>query len=85
VDMLFLSETKIDETFTDTQFRVNDLHFWRSDRAEHGGDLVAYARSDLVCDRKVNFKFQSVESICIELSINSRKCLILVFLYIFIA
>jgi hypothetical protein len=32
VDMLFLAETKIDETFTDTQFKVNDFHFWRADR-----------------------------------------------------
>jgi hypothetical protein len=30
VDMLFLAETKIDETFTDTQFKVNDFHFWRA-------------------------------------------------------
>jgi hypothetical protein len=28
--MLFLAETKIDETFTDTQFKVNDFHFWRA-------------------------------------------------------
>ena len=27
VDMLFLSETKIDDSFTDTQFQVNNYHF----------------------------------------------------------
>lgn len=67
VVMLFLAETKnIVVTFTDTQFRVNDFHYWRSDRTLHGGGLVAYARSDLACDGKVN-----VESICIELSITN--------------
>jgi len=34
-----------------------------------------YARSDLACDKKVNFEFQNVESICIELSIDKRKWL----------
>jgi hypothetical protein len=42
-------------TFTDTQFKVNDFHFWRADRNQYGGGLVAYARSDLACDRKMNF------------------------------
>ena len=50
--MLFLAETKIDETFTDTQFKVNDFHFWRAERNQNGGGLVVYARSDLACDKK---------------------------------
>jgi hypothetical protein len=74
--MLFLAETKIDETFTDTQFKVNDFHFWRADRNQYGGGLVAYARSDLACDRKMNLEYQTIESICIEININNRKWLI---------
>jgi hypothetical protein len=58
--MLFLAETKIDETFTDTQFKVKDFHFWRADRNQYGGDLVAYARSDLACDRKMNLEYQTI-------------------------
>jgi hypothetical protein len=42
VDMLFLSETKIDDSFTDTQFQVNNYHFWRANRTAHGGDIAAY-------------------------------------------
>jgi hypothetical protein len=74
--MLFLAETKIDETFTDTQFKVKDFHFWRADRNQYGGDLVAYARSDLACDRKMNLEYQTIESICIEINIKNRKWLI---------
>ena len=36
VDMLFLSETKIDNSHTDTQFQVNNYHFWRADCTAHG-------------------------------------------------
>ena len=70
--MLFLAETKTDETFIDTQFKVNDFHFWRADRNQYGGGLVAYARSDLACDRKMNLEYQTIESICIEININNR-------------
>ena len=61
---------------SDTQFKVKDFHFWRADRNQCGGDLVAYARSDLACDRKMNLEYQTIESICIEITINNRKWLI---------
>ncbi|CAG2251654.1 unnamed protein product [Mytilus edulis] len=76
VEMLFIAETKIDSSFPDAQFRVNDYHLWRADRNQNGGGLVAYARSDLVCDRKCNLEFNSVESICVDLFVNNRKWLI---------
>ena len=68
---MFLAETKIDETFTDTQFKVNDFHFWRADRNQYGGGLVAYARSYLACGGNMNLEYQTIESICIEMNINN--------------
>jgi hypothetical protein len=59
-----------------TQFRVNDFHLWQADSTLYGGGLVAYARPDLACDRKLNFEFQNVESISNELSIDNKKWLI---------
>jgi hypothetical protein len=52
------------------------FHFWRADRNQYGGGLVAYARSDLACDRNMNLEYQTIESICIEININNRKWLI---------
>ena len=65
VDMLFLSETKIDDSFTDTQFQKNNYHFWRADRTAHGGGIDAYVRSDLPCDRKRKLEFNR-NICCIE-------------------
>jgi hypothetical protein len=65
VDMLFLSETKIDDSFTDTQFQVNNYHFGRADRTAHGGGIAAYVRSDLPCDRKRTYVTE-----CIPQAIN---------------
>ncbi|XP_056004379.1 uncharacterized protein LOC125659658 isoform X2 [Ostrea edulis] len=47
VDILFLSETKLDETFVDAQFQVDNYILWRRDRNAHGRGIVAYLRSDL--------------------------------------
>ena len=74
--MLFLSETKIDDSFTDTQFQKNNYHFWRADRTAHGGGIDAYVRSDLPCDRKRKLEFNIVESINIEILIADKKWLI---------
>jgi hypothetical protein len=70
--MLFLSETKIGDSFTDTQFQVNNYHFWRADRTAHGGGIAAYVRSDLPCDRKKKLEFNIVESINIEILIDKK-------------
>jgi hypothetical protein len=76
VDVLFLAETKIDGTFCDAQFTVDNYHFWRKNRTTHGG-LAVYVRSDLPCDRKNKVEFQCIESISVEIKIGSDKWLII--------
>jgi hypothetical protein len=63
-------------SFTDTQFQVNNYHFWRADRTAHGGGIAAYVRSELPCDRKRKLEFNIVESINIEILIADKKWLI---------
>ena len=76
VDILFLAETKIDESFTDAQFAVDGFHFWRKDRSAYGGGLAVYVRADLSCDRKCNLDFKIIESLAIEIRIDTIKWLI---------
>ena len=76
IDMLFLTETKIDDQFPDPQFQVNNYHFWRADRIAYGGEIAAYVRSDLPCDRKKILEFKNIESICIEILVGNTKWLI---------
>ncbi|CAG2197804.1 unnamed protein product [Mytilus edulis] len=60
VDILFLSETKIDESFPNAQFCVDNFTMWRADRNQHG-------------DRKIQLEFSDVESIGIEAAIGNKK------------
>ena len=47
-----IAETKLDESYPDALFKVDNYHFWRKDHASHGGGLLMYVRSDIACDRK---------------------------------
>lgn len=41
VDLLFLSETKIDSSFPDALFAMDNYHMWRADRNSSGGGFIA--------------------------------------------
>ena len=71
--MLFLAETKLDQSFVDCQFKVDNYTLWRADRTLSGGGLAVYLRSDIAGDRKKQFEFNCIESIGIEIILNSKK------------
>ncbi|CAC5409687.1 unnamed protein product [Mytilus coruscus] len=72
VDILFLSETKLDDSFPDV---VDNFSFYRSDRNKYGGGVLAYMRSDLAGDRNKQAEFQDIESIALEVTTEDHKWL----------
>ncbi|KAH3777431.1 hypothetical protein DPMN_178874, partial [Dreissena polymorpha] len=44
-------ETKIDGSFPNAQFAVDNYHLWRADRTASSGGVMAYLRSDMAGDR----------------------------------
>ena len=47
LDILIISETKLDATFPSSQFHIDGFRMCRKDRNIHGGGLMAYVRSDM--------------------------------------
>ena len=47
MDILVISETKIDGSFPDSQFQVKGFRLCRSDRKAGGGGLIIYVKSDI--------------------------------------
>ena len=47
IDLLFLSETKLDGSFPNAQFLVSGFKHYRSDSNGNGGGIAAYIRNDL--------------------------------------
>lgn len=78
IDLLFLSETKLDESFPPSQFYVDGYTNYRNDRNQNGGGLLAYVRSDLPHRRRYDLEkkvLMGIESLILEVSVRKEKWL----------
>jgi len=66
VDVLFISETKLDSYFSQAQFHLPGNRSFRNDRTDRGGGHLAYVRSDLRNRQRPDLELKYVESIIIE-------------------
>ena len=79
IDVLVLTETKIDDSFPTAQFLVRGFSKpYRLDRNSNGGGVMIYVREDISCKKLEKHNFpHDVEGIFVEL--NFRKCKWLLF------
>ena len=79
VDILVLTETKLDNSFPTTQFLIEGYSKpFRLDWNRNGGGLLAYIREDIPCKELKSHSFtEDIKGIFIE--INLRKCKWLLF------
>ena len=75
VDLLAISETKLDDTFPNAQFYVDGFTVYRQDKSSTSGGLLIYVRSDIAHRRVTRFECNAdgVESLCIEFIIGKSK------------
>ena len=81
IDILCIDETKLDDTFPDAQFKINNYQYqpFRRDRNSKGGGKIVYIRQGLISKRLSKFESKGIETICIELTISKKKwCILLV-------
>ena len=64
LDLLVISESKIDASFPDSMFHVEGFRLCRSDRKAGGGGLIVYVRSDICFLRVKQFKGLSSQNLC---------------------
>lgn len=76
VDLLFIAETNIDDSFVNAQFMIDNYHLWRTDRAQTCGGVAAYMRSDIVGYRRNGLEFKHIEGIHIKVNVNGTKWLL---------
>ena len=77
LDILILSETKLDHTFPEGQFNIDGFSKpYRLDRNNHGGGVMIYVRKDIPSKELKQHTFsKNMEALFIE--INLRKCKLL--------
>ena len=77
IDILVLSETKIDNTFPTTQFLISGFSPpFRIDRNRFGGGILFYVRKDIPA-RLLSCNFCSeIECLPVELNLHKKKWLV---------
>ena len=74
VDLLLISETKIDSSFPTAQFHIDGYTIHRRDKDENGGGLLLYIREDVP---SALLKTDSeIEAFYVELTIRTKKWLL---------
>ena len=82
--ILAIAETKLDDSFSSAQFRVNGYYCpseFRKDRIKGaGGGLLLYVKKGIPCKRLMNFEAQGIETIVVEIHIGKQKwCIIAIY------
>ena len=78
LDALFLQETKIDESFPDSQFYIPNFKLYRKDVNSNMGGIMMYFRSDFGQQRRSDLEISEcqsdrVEIMAVELILNGEK------------
>ena len=74
--VIFLSETKIDSSYTNAQVALEGYHTYRMDRKKGGGGLMAYFSSKMVSHRvKLPKQYKLLEILAINATINNNDVL----------
>ena len=71
--IFLLSETKIDESFSDKQFRLHNYKLFRKDRNRYGGGIVFYVNENLPCKSLTTKIDNLTETIFLEANVQSSK------------
>ena len=75
IDILLVSETKIDASFPQSQFCIDGyIKPFRLDRNSHGGGIMIFIRDDIPCKRLYAPKMD-IEAIFFEINLNKTKWL----------
>ena len=82
IDILCIDETKLDDSFPDSQFKINGYQFLflRRDRGNRGGGKIVFIKQGLIVNRLKQLETKISETISLELTISNKKWL-LVFAY----
>ena len=78
IDILILVETKIDSTFTNSQFLIDGYtQPYRADRNRHDGWILIYVREDIPSKKLSKHTFpDDIEGIFVEINLRKTKNLL---------
>ena len=76
--VVFLTETKIDASYPNSQFAINNYHIYRNDRVKGGGGLMAYFASVLPSKKlKQPRMFKTIEVLMIQSNFGGKDVIVM--------
>ena len=78
LDILVITESKLDNTFPEKQFLIPGYKKpFRADRNKDGGGVIIFIREDIPCDILLKHSFrENIEAIFIEINLRKNKLLL---------
>ena len=78
IDVLLISETKLDVSFPSSQFILDGFTPpYRLDRTEHGGGIMLFIKEDIPSTRlNADTSISGIENLLVEINLRSKKWLI---------
>ena len=78
VDILVITETKIDDSFPEGQFKMDGFAIpFRLDRNCNGGGILIYVREDIPCKQLTKHTFPGdIEGVFVEINLRKTKWLL---------
>ena len=78
LDILMISETKLDDSFPEAQFYIEGFRTpFRLDRNKHGGGILLYVRNNINAILLTDYVFlNDTEAFFTEIKVNTCKCLV---------
>ena len=81
IDILCLSETFLNDEFSNHELTIQNYDFVRKDRQSHGGGLLIYTKSNLSCIRRDDLESDGIEMLWLEVKNNRQKPFLLCYVY----
>ena len=76
VDVMVISETKLDDSFPESQFKIPGYSSpFRLDRHQNGGGIMVFVREDITA-KFLSFEDKPIEALFIELNFRKKKWLL---------
>ena len=76
IDILLISETKINNSFPTSQFEIQGYTPFRLDRSANGGGLLLYIRNDIPAKRLPLLGFGNIKCIILGVTVSNKKWLL---------
>ena len=75
IDILCIDEAKLDDSFPDSEFLIENYQFlsFRRNRNSKGGVKIIYVRQGLISKRLKNFELKNITTIWMEHTISGKK------------